>query len=71
MIYRSDEMPISKDLLDILACPVCKTEVRLTADESGLKCMACKRGYPIQDAIPVMLVDEAKPDPDDRISLKS
>ena len=53
-------MPISKDLLDILACPVCKTEVRLTADESGLKCMACKRVYPIQDDIPVMLVEEAE-----------
>jgi len=71
MTFRSDEMPIPKDLLDILACPVCKTEVRLTADESGLKCMVCKRVYPIQDDIPVMLVDEARPDPDDRLPLKS
>ena len=31
-----------------------------TPDESGLKCVACHRVYPIRDSIPVMLVDEAK-----------
>ena len=53
---------ISKDLLDILACPVCKTEVRLVDmknTEKGLKCSNCKRIYPIKDGIPVMLTDEA------------
>ncbi len=53
-------MPISKELLDILACPVCKTPLKLTADEQGLKCGQCRRVYPIRDNIPVMLVDEAK-----------
>jgi uncharacterized protein YbaR (Trm112 family) len=53
-------MAISKDLLDILVCPVCKEPVQLTADEKGLKCPACKRVYPVRDDIPVMLVDEAK-----------
>ena len=53
-------MPISKELLDILVCPVCKTPVKLTADEQGLKCGQCRRIYPIRDNIPVMLVDEAK-----------
>ncbi len=53
-------MAISKDLLDILVCPLCKAPVRLTPDESGLKCEQCKRVYPIRDEIPVMLVDEAK-----------
>ncbi len=53
-------MPISKELLDILVCPVCKTPVKLTADEQGLKCGQCRRVYPIRDNIPVMLVDEAK-----------
>jgi uncharacterized protein YbaR (Trm112 family) len=53
-------MPISKELLDILVCPVCKTPLKLTADEQGLKCGQCRRVYPIRDNIPVMLVDEAK-----------
>ncbi|MFN2498919.1 MAG: Trm112 family protein [Pyrinomonadaceae bacterium] len=53
-------MAISKDLLDILACPACKAKVELEADGSGLKCVECRRVYPIRDDIPVMLIDEAK-----------
>lgn len=53
-------MPISKDLLEILVCPLCKAPVELKPDESGLKCVQCKRVYPIRDDIPVMLIDEAK-----------
>jgi hypothetical protein len=53
-------MAISKELLEILACPICKEEVRLTQDGTGLQCGKCHRVYPIRDDIPVMLVDEAK-----------
>ena len=52
-------MAINPELLEILACPVCKSEVLLTADGNGLKCRACYRVYPIRDDIPVMLIDEA------------
>jgi uncharacterized protein YbaR (Trm112 family) len=52
-------MTISKELLDILACPLCKEEVQLTPDGNGLKCVKCHRVYPIRDGIPIMLVDEA------------
>jgi uncharacterized protein len=57
-------MTIDKQLLDILACPVCKTEVKITQDEKGLKCMTCSRVYPIKDDIPVMLIDDAEIEPD-------
>lgn len=53
-------MAISKDLLDILVCPLCKATVQLKPDESGLKCVQCKRVYPIRDDIPVMIVEEAR-----------
>ncbi len=53
-------MPINKELLEILACPKCKGELNLTADETGLDCRACKLRYPIRDDIPVMLIDEAE-----------
>ena len=53
-------MAISKDLLEILVCPLCKATVELKPDQSGLKCVQCHRVYPIRDDIPVMLVDEAK-----------
>jgi len=52
-------MPISKELLAILVCPVCKKPVHPLPDNTGLKCEACKRVYPVRDDIPVMLVDEA------------
>jgi hypothetical protein len=53
-------MAISKELLDILACPQCKGEVVLTDAEDGLVCGACKLVYPIRDDIPIMLIDEAR-----------
>ena len=52
-------MPISQELLDILVCPVCKATVVLKDDGSGLKCVECKRVYPVRDDIPIMLVDQA------------
>lgn len=61
-LERSLLMAISQELLEILACPACKAKVELISDETGLKCVACKRVYPIRDDIPVMLVDEAKID---------
>ncbi len=48
---------ISKELLDILACPVCKTPIRL--DQERIVCTKCGRRYPIREGIPVMLVEEA------------
>ncbi len=57
-------MPISAALLSILACPQCKGDVKLTADDGALKCVACHRVYPIRDDIPVMIVDEATVEPD-------
>jgi hypothetical protein len=52
-------MAIDKDLLDILACPKCKGDIKLNEKEDGLICDACKLIYPIKDDIPVMLIDEA------------
>ena len=54
-------MAISKELLDILACPKCKKPVTLNKEENGLVCAACKLVYEIRDDIPIMLIDEAKP----------
>lgn len=52
-------MAISEQLLEILVCPACRARVELKPDASGLKCVECKRVYPIRDDIPVMLIDEA------------
>jgi uncharacterized protein YbaR (Trm112 family) len=54
-------MALSPELLEILRCPKCKSEVELKADGKGLKCVnpECALVYPIRDDIPVMLIDEA------------
>jgi len=52
-------MAIDPQLLEILACPVCKVSVTLTREGNGLRCGQCLRIYPIQDDIPIMLVEEA------------
>lgn len=52
---------ISKELLDILACPQCKQPVKLSEDPKGLLCGTCKLLYEIRDDIPIMLIDKAKP----------
>ncbi len=49
---------IDKELLEILACPLCKTEVKLENDK--IVCANCGRRYPVKDGIPVMLIDEAE-----------
>ena len=53
-------MALSQELLDILACPKCKGELSLLADDAGLLCESCRLRFPIRDGIPVMLVDEAE-----------
>lgn len=49
-------------LREILRCPRCKGEL---TDDSGpqgpeLHCPACRLAYPIEDGIPVLLVDLAR-----------
>jgi len=56
---EGEVMPISEQLLEILVCPACRAKVELKPDGSALKCVACRRVYPIRDDIPVMLIDEA------------
>ena len=53
-------MGISKELLEILACPKCKGELRLNETRDGLICEQCRLLYEIRDDIPIMLIDEAK-----------
>jgi LSD1 subclass zinc finger protein len=65
MLYSQSEltMAVDAELLEILACPNCKTPVTLVKNGTGLKCATCHRVYPIKDDIPVMLIDEATIEP--------
>jgi uncharacterized protein YbaR (Trm112 family) len=53
-------MAIDSELLEILVCPKCKGEIRLTLKGDGLVCDACRLCYEIRDDIPIMLIEEAR-----------
>ncbi|NOT84170.1 MAG: Trm112 family protein [Methylococcaceae bacterium] len=53
------------NLLEILACPICKSSLRYQKQQQELICKADRLAFPIRDDIPVMLEDEAR-----RISLE-
>jgi uncharacterized protein len=54
-------MPMAPELKEILACPKCKGELEFREEKQEIVCKACRLVYRIEDDIPVMLVDEAKP----------
>ena len=54
-------MTLSPELLSILVCPKCKGDLEYRPDEAALRCPACRLAYRIEDDIPIMLIDEAKP----------
>jgi hypothetical protein len=54
-----NDAPISKELIDILACPSCEDRPRVEPKEDGLHCPKCGRIYPIENGIPIMLVEKA------------
>jgi hypothetical protein len=52
-------MPIDKEFLEILACPVCRGpfELKERDGKEELLCTKCHRAYPIEDGIPNLLPD--------------
>ena len=51
---------IDKKLLDILACPLCKSPLHYDKIKEELICRADRLAFPIRDDITVMLEDEAR-----------
>ena len=53
-------MAIPKDLLEIMACAFCKSELRLEGERLLCSRPECGLIYKIEDDIPIMLIDEAE-----------
>ena len=57
---------MKRELMDILACPVCKGELKLTVEKEdekevitgSLHCTKCNVDYPINEGIPNLLPPE-------------
>lgn len=58
---------MDKNLLDILACPICKSTLVYKQDAQELLCKADGLAFPVRDDIPVMLEDEARQLSDEEI----
>lgn len=55
-------MTLSPDLLALLVCPKSKAPLEYHAGPPEvLVCRASQLVYPVQDGIPIMLIDEAAP----------
>jgi len=54
-------MALKKELLAILACPNCKSDLVYKEAENFLLCEKCKLMYPVKDDIPILLIEEALP----------
>ena len=52
-------MPVSKELIEILACPKCKGPLEQVDVPEGFGCEACNLLYKVEDDIPNFLIDEA------------
>ena len=52
------ELP--KKLLDILACPKCKGNLKYEKQKNRLVCNKCKLAFRVEEEIPIMLIEEAE-----------
>ena len=50
--------PIPKDLFDILACPLCRSDLEYSDGKKTLKCTECGKKFPIEGSVPVLLPAE-------------
>ena len=53
-------MNLSADLLEILACPKCKSKIKFEGGKIICQGPSCGLRFPVKDGIPVMLIDEAE-----------
>lgn len=51
---------IDPKLLEILVCPLTKSQLRYDAEKQELISEQAKLAYPIRDGIPIMLAEEAR-----------
>ena len=56
---------MDNNLLDILACPICKGQLVYNKDAGELICKLDRLAFPIKDDIPVMLEEKARKLPAD------
>ena len=65
---RTAEHSVDPKLLEMLACPLCKTPLQWDSAASELISRAAKLAYPVRDGVPILLPSEARPLDEDELS---
>jgi uncharacterized protein len=60
-LSKEEWMPVSPELMEMLACPKCKGELKVVDNPDGFLCEACRLIFGIEDGIPNFLIEEAIP----------
>lgn len=50
---------LNQDLIDILICPKCKGEIRISSKNNYIICDKCSLAYKLDNDMPIMLIDSA------------
>ncbi len=58
---QKDHMALDPRLLQIIVCPKCRGELAYDEEKAELRCPDCRLVYRIEDDIPILLIDEARP----------
>ena len=54
-------MTLPEQLLTKLVCPRCKGDaLQVAASAQHLECLHCQSRFPVNDGVPVLLIDEAE-----------
>lgn len=66
---KSEEL--SKELLEIICCPMDKADLVYDEEKNTLTCTKCKFIYPVKEGIPILLPPEMQDEKDKEISRKN
>ena len=58
-------MEVTQEFVDMMICPACGAKLRLKDDRSAVKCRGCRRAYPVEGEIVVMLPEKATVEDED------
>lgn len=59
---------VDPKLLEMLACPLCRTPLEWKPASGELISRAARLAYPVRDGVPIMLASEARPLEEDELS---
>ncbi len=56
---NAKKTPFPKELMDILACPLCKADLTYQEAQNELLCVKCGKRYPVREDIPLLMPEGA------------